>query len=73
MKIKTIGELKNLIKDMDDDYSIKMSIRTRVPDDEITKRLYPYPFDIELIDGIEYDDKSVSEKIISFSVEQYNK
>ena len=70
MKIKTIGELKELIKDMDDDYSIEMRIRTRVSDEEIIKRQYPYPFDTDYVDGIEYDDTGVSDKVVCFGVER---
>ena len=70
MNIKTIKELKELIKNMDDDYSIEFRIRTRVSDEELAKRTYPYPFDTELVEGFEYDDLSVSDKVVCFGVER---
>jgi hypothetical protein len=73
MIIKTIGELKKLIKDFDDDYSIEMRVRTRISDEEAASRLYPYPFDTECVEGIEYDDIGVSDKVICFSVECFKK
>ena len=70
MKIKTIKDLKELIKDMDDDYTIEFRIRTKTSYEECTKRLYPYPYDTEYVEGFEYDDTGVSDKVICLGVER---
>ena len=70
MNIKTIKELKELIKDIDDDYTIEFRIRTKVSKEELKKRSYPYPYDTELVEGFEYDDLGVSDKVICFGVER---
>lgn len=70
MQIKTIKDLKELIKDMDDDYSIEFRVRTKISDEEYVKRAYPYPFDTEYVEGFEYDDTSVSDKVVCFGIER---
>ena len=70
MQIKTIKDLKELIKDMDDDYSIEFRVRTKISNEECAKRAYPYPFDTEYGEGFEYDDTGVSDKVVCFGVER---
>ena len=71
-KILTVGDLRKVIADLDDDFTIEMRVRTRVPDEELAKRSYPYPFDTEYIDGIEFDDIGYSDKVVCFGVETNN-
>ena len=71
-KILTVGDLRKVIADLDDNFTIEMRVRTRVPDEELAKRGYPYPFDTEYIDGIEFDDIGYSDKVICFGVETNN-
>lgn len=69
-KIKTIGDLRKIIDDMDDDFIIEMRVRTKVSDEELAKRQYKYPYDTEYFKGFEFDDIGYSDKVICFSVEE---
>lgn len=71
-RILTVGDLRKVIADLDDDFTIEMRVRTRVPDEELAKRSYPYPFDTEYFNGIEFDDIGYSDKVICFGVETNN-
>lgn len=71
-RILTVGDLRKVIADLDDDFTIEMRVRTRVSNEELAKRSYPYPFDTEYIDGIEFDDIGYSDKVICFGVETNN-
>jgi hypothetical protein len=71
-RILTVGDLRKVIADLDDDFTIEMRVRTRVSDEELAKRSYPYPFDTEYIDGIEFDDIGYSDKVVCFGVETNN-
>ena len=71
-RILTVGDLRKVIADLDDDFTIEMRVRTRVPDEELAKRGYPYPFDTKYFDGIEFDDIGYSDKVICFGVEANN-
>jgi len=66
--IKTLGDFRRLTKDLDDDFSIEFRIRTRVSDEELKNRRYPYPYDTEYFDGFEFDDIGHSDKVICFGV-----
>lgn len=70
MIIKTVGQLRELIRNIEDDYTIEVRIRTRVSDEELAKRNYPYPFDTEYKEGFEYDDIGVSDKVLCIGVER---
>ena len=71
-RILTVGDLRKVIENLTDDYTIEMRVRTRVPDEELATRGYPYPFDTEYFNGIEFDDIGYSDKVICFGVETNN-
>lgn len=61
MEIKTLGDFRRLTKDLDDDFKFDVRIMKEVPKEELTERLYPYPWD--MIDGrIEFHDIGYSDK-----------
>lgn len=66
--IKTLGDFRRLTKDLNDDFSIEFRVRTRVPDEELKNRRYPYPYDTEYFDGFEFDDVGYSDKVACFGV-----
>jgi hypothetical protein len=69
MEINTVGQLKNLIKDLDDDFKLDINIMTLVPPEELIKS--PYPWSRE--DGrIEFHDIGYSDKVICFGVFKKN-
>ena len=44
MEIKTVGQLKNVIADIDDDFELAISLRELVPEEELSKREYKFPY-----------------------------
>lgn len=70
--IKTVGDLRNLISDLSDDYVIRFEVRRKVPGEELVLRSYKYPYDCYQFDGIEFDDIGVSDKVLCLGVELEN-
>lgn len=67
MKIKTVGQLRKIIADLDDNFKVAISLRELVPKDELDKRTYKLPYDC--IDcEVEFDDIGHSSRQICFSV-----
>lgn len=66
--IKTVGDLKKIIENLDDDFTIEFRVREKVSDEELAKRRYPYPYDTEYFDGIEFDDIGWSDKVLCLGV-----
>ena len=66
--IKTLGDFRRLTEDLDDDFAIEFRVRTRVPEEELKNRRYPYPYDTEYFDGFEFDDVGYSDKVACFGV-----
>ena len=67
-EIKTLGDFRKLTKDLDDDFKIEFRVRKRVSKEELAKRRYPYPFDTEYFDGVEFDDIGYSDKELCLGV-----
>lgn len=68
IKIKTLGDFRRLTENLDDDFKIDFRVRTRVPDEELVKRAYPYPYDTEYFEGFDFDDIGYSDKEVCFGV-----
>lgn len=66
--IRTLGDFRKLTKDLDDDFVIELRVRRRVPEEELKKRRYPYPYDTEYFEGFEFDDIGYSDKEICLGV-----
>ena len=66
--IKTLGDFRRLTEDLDDDFAIEFRVRSRVPEEELKNRRYPYPYDTEYFDGFEFDDVGYSDKVAYFGV-----
>lgn len=61
MEIKTLGDFRRLTKDLDDDFKLNIRIMKKVSEEELTKRSYPYPWDV--YDGrMEFHDIGWSDK-----------
>jgi len=66
-KIKTVGDIRKMINGLDDDFKLDIRIMKKVPENELSQRLYPYPWDME--DGhMEFQDISWSEKEVSVGI-----
>lgn len=66
-KINTIGQLKELIKNIDDNFKLEIDIMNLIPDEQLIQMSYPYPWSRE--DAyIEYHDTGYSDKVVCFGV-----
>jgi len=63
-----VGELKKILADLDDNYSIELRVRVKMTDKELSKMLYPYPWNTE-ITKIVFDDVGVSDKVLCLGCE----
>ena len=67
-KIKTVGQLRKVIKNLSDDYEIEMRIRRKLSDEELKHCIYPYPYETQYSE-LEFDDIGVSDKVLCLGVE----
>ena len=62
-KIMTVGDMRKLIEDLDDDFNIELRIRQRLSDEELKNIAYPYPYKTQytnlVFDDIGYSDKDL--------------
>jgi hypothetical protein len=62
-KIKTVGDMRALISDLDDDFKIELRIRQKLSDEELKNMSYPYPYKTQytnlVFDDIGYSDKDL--------------
>lgn len=66
-KIETVGELRELLKDLDDDYKLYIRIMKAIPEKDLKNSSYPYPWN--MIDGyLEFQDIGVSDKELCLGV-----
>lgn len=68
-KIKTVGQLREIIKNLSDDFVIEMRIRCKLSDEELMKLSYPYPYETEYA-ILEFDDIGHSDKTLCLGVER---
>lgn len=61
--ITTIGQLRELIKNLPDDYKVELKLRRTLSNEELKDSIYPYPY--ETTNSIlEFDDIGVSDKVL---------
>lgn len=66
-KIETVGELRELLKDLDDDYKLDIRIMKAISEKELKNSSYPYPWN--MIDGyLEFQDIRYSDKELCLGV-----
>lgn len=66
-KIETVGELRELLKDLDDDYKLDIRIMKAIPEKDLKGSSYPYPWN--MIDGyLEFQDIGYSDKELCLGV-----
>lgn len=65
--IKTVGELRKILNDLDDDYKLDIRIMKKIPEKELIRKGYPYPW--KMIDGyLEFQDIGYSDKELCIGV-----
>ena len=69
--IKTLGQFREITKNLTDDYEIEMRIRRKLTPDELKDMPYPYPYETEYT-TLEFDDIGVSDKVLCLGVERTN-
>ena len=67
MEIRTIGELRNLIKNLDDDFKIEVKIMEEIPDEELEGMSYPYPWKMTEA-TLEMADVGYSDKVLNLRI-----
>ena len=65
--IKTVGDLRKIINDLDDNYKLDIRIMKEIPEKELIGRCYPYPW--KMIDGyLEFQDIGYFDKELCIGV-----
>lgn len=65
--IKTVGDLRKILTDLDDDFELDIRIMKEIPKKELMKMSYPYPW--SMIDGyLEFQDIGYSDKRLCIGV-----
>ena len=54
--IRTVKDLRELIEQLDDDFVIDFRVRRKLTEEELKNMIYPYPYETEYFEGIEFDD-----------------
>jgi len=66
--IKTVGQLRDIIKNLEDDYKIELRVRRHLTDEELKNLAYPYPYETKNC-ILEFDDVGVSDKVLCLGCE----
>ena len=66
--IRTVKDLKEQIEHLDDDFVIEFRVRRKLTEEELKNMKYPYPYETEYFDGIEFDDIGYSDKVLCLGV-----
>ena len=67
MKINTVGDLRKLIADLDDDFKLDVRIMEEISEEELKSMSYPYPW--RMYDGyLEFQDIGYSDKELCLGV-----
>ena len=65
--IKTVGDLRKILTDLDDDFELDIRIKKEIPKKELMEMSYPYPW--SMIDGyLEFQDIGYSDKRLCIGV-----
>ena len=69
MEIKTIGDLKKAIENIDDDFMLNVRIVKEIPQEMLESSLYPYPYEYSKA-KLEIGDIGYSDKDVYISIEE---
>ena len=63
-----VGELKQIINNLEDDYDIELRVRKKMTREEIKDLIYPYPYKTENTELV-FDDVGVSDRVLCLGCE----
>ena len=67
MKVKTVGDLRKMISNLDDDFKLDIRIMEEIHEEELKGMSYPYPWIMH--DGyLEFQDIGYSDKELCLGV-----
>lgn len=66
--IKTVKDLRELIDQLDDDFVIEFRVRRKLTEDELKNMIYPYSYETEYFEGVEFDDIGYANKKLCLGV-----
>ena len=66
--IRTVKDLRELIEQLDDDFVIDFGVRRKLTEEELKNMTYPYPYETEYFEGVEFDDIGYSDKELCLGV-----
>lgn len=66
--IRTVKDLRELINQLDDNFAIEFRVRKKLTEEELKNMKYPYPYETEYFEGIEFDDIGYSDKVLCLGV-----
>ena len=66
--IRTVKDLRELIEQLDDDFVIDFRVSRKLTEEELKNMIYPYPYETEYFEGIEFDDIGYSDKKLCLGV-----
>jgi len=65
--IKTVGQLRKILKDFDDDYKLEIDYMVLMTDEQLSKMAYPYPW-IRKECRLEFHDVGYSDRVLCFGL-----
>lgn len=68
MRVKTVGDIRELIKNLDDDYTFQLSVNRKVPDEAVNSLSYFCQIDSAHQEGFDVDEISVGDKEVCIRV-----
>ena len=69
--IRTIGDLKKAIENIDDDFTVSVRIVRKLSEEELEHSYYPYPYDFAAA-NMEIGDVGYSDEDVFVNIEPYD-
>jgi hypothetical protein len=69
MMIYTLGDFRKATEHLSDDFKIELRARKEIPEEQLLKMRYPYPFETFYSKGFNFDDVGYSDKDVCIGVE----
>lgn len=67
MIIKTVGDMRKALSNLDDDYTFEVDLFERLSDEQLRHMIYPWPYNRKNM-ALQFNDVGVSDKVACFGV-----